>query len=61
MPWTATGRMYDTQRFLESARRRASSDVSGWLKELYRGILDFSAGAELTDDVTMLALRRHNR
>ncbi len=55
------GEIYDTRRFLESVRRSASADLAGLLNDLYRSILDFAVGAELADDVTMLALRRHDR
>jgi sigma-B regulation protein RsbU (phosphoserine phosphatase) len=57
----AEGRIYDPQRFVDSVRRGAPPDLPGFLKQLFAGIADFAGGTELADDVTMLALRRHDR
>jgi serine phosphatase RsbU (regulator of sigma subunit) len=53
------GEFYDTERFTESVRRHCTKGVSECLKNLYQEIREFIGNAELSDDVTMVALRRH--
>ncbi len=52
------GQMYDTDRFLEAIRANSAREISGVVKGLYQEISRFAGDAELSDDVTILALRR---
>jgi sigma-B regulation protein RsbU (phosphoserine phosphatase) len=52
------GRIYDSERFLDSIRRHGREEAAGLLKNLHSDILEFAGGAELSDDVTLVALQR---
>jgi serine phosphatase RsbU (regulator of sigma subunit) len=52
------GELYDPCRFTDSIRSHASEAVSDLAKNLYLGVSRFTGRAELSDDVTILALRR---
>ncbi len=49
---------YDIDRFAESIQRHSTLNVAGMLKSAYSDVMEFIAGAELSDDITMIALRR---
>ncbi len=53
------GEFYDIERFTDSVRRHRREGVSECLRNLYCEIREFIGNAELSDDVTMVALRRH--
>jgi sigma-B regulation protein RsbU (phosphoserine phosphatase) len=52
------GRFYDESRLSESLRSSATRDTAQLTKDVCRRIIEFTGGAELNDDVTILALRR---
>jgi sigma-B regulation protein RsbU (phosphoserine phosphatase) len=52
------GQFYDIGRFTESVSRHSGIDVAGFLKRLYSDVLQFIGGGEVSDDITMIALRR---
>jgi sigma-B regulation protein RsbU (phosphoserine phosphatase) len=52
------GEFYDVERFAESIRRHFAKDISECLKNLYLELRQFVGNAELSDDVTIIALRR---
>jgi serine phosphatase RsbU (regulator of sigma subunit) len=53
------GQPYDSQRLVESIRRRSSSDdISRVVTGIFGDIAEYSTGAELHDDVTIVAIRR---
>jgi sigma-B regulation protein RsbU (phosphoserine phosphatase) len=52
------GRIYDSERFLDSIRRHCREEVAQLLKGLHSDIVEFAEGAELSDDVTLVALQR---
>lgn len=52
------GEFYDVGRFTESIRRHFTEDVSECLKNLHLELRRFIGNAELSDDVTIIALRR---
>lgn len=54
----AEGQMYDEQRVVESIRRHSAEPLTECVKSLYRAISEFAGKAEVTDDITILALRR---
>jgi sigma-B regulation protein RsbU (phosphoserine phosphatase) len=54
----ANGDFYDVGRFTESIRRNAPMDASEFLRNLHLELRQFIGGAELSDDVTTIALRR---
>jgi phosphoserine phosphatase RsbU/P len=49
---------YDINRFTESIQRHSVKDVAGMLSSAYSDVLDFIGSAELSDDITLIALRR---
>ena len=52
------GEFYDLGRFTDSICRHCHEGMPGFLQSLLLDLRQFSGGVELTDDVTMLALRR---
>ncbi len=54
----SSGEIYDLSRFMESIRRHCREDTAQFVKSLHRSIVEFTQGAEVNDDVTILALRR---
>lgn len=52
------GQFYDIDRFTESVSRNSGKDTAVFLKSIYSDVLQFIGGAELSDDITMIALRR---
>jgi serine phosphatase RsbU (regulator of sigma subunit) len=54
----AEGEFYDVKRFTESVRRNSAKELPAFLKCLYSEIRDFIGSTEISDDVTILALRR---
>jgi len=54
----AEGEFYDAGRFVETIRRNVQNGVSGLLKALHSDISRFVGGAELSDDITAIALNR---
>jgi serine phosphatase RsbU (regulator of sigma subunit) len=52
------GNFYDIDRFTDSIHRHCSSDLGESLKNLYSEIRQFIGSAELSDDITLIALRR---
>jgi sigma-B regulation protein RsbU (phosphoserine phosphatase) len=52
------GEFYDVERFTESVRRHAAEETSECLKNLDWELRQFIGGADLSDDVTIIALRR---
>ena len=52
------GEFYDIDRFTESISRHADKDVGELLRSLYTDVRQFIGSAELSDDITMIALRR---
>jgi len=57
----ADGAFYDADRFVDSIRRHGAKEIPEFLKDLHAELRQFIVGAELSDDVTILALRRRNR
>jgi serine phosphatase RsbU (regulator of sigma subunit) len=54
----AEGEFYDIDRFTKSISRHAEKDVGELLRNLYSDLRQFIGSAELSDDITMIALRR---
>jgi serine phosphatase RsbU (regulator of sigma subunit) len=54
----AEGEFYDVRRFTESVRRNSAKELSAFLKCLYSEIREFIGSTEISDDMTILALRR---
>jgi serine phosphatase RsbU (regulator of sigma subunit) len=52
------GEMYDTGRFIQAIRSHSLEEVSGLVRNLYQDVSAFAGNAEVSDDVTILALRR---
>ncbi len=52
------GQMYDADRFAESIRLHATEEIASLVKNLHHGVSRFAENAEVSDDVTILALRR---
>jgi len=52
------GSFYDIGRFTESIQRHSGKDVAGMLRSAYSDIMEFIGSAELSDDITLFALRR---
>jgi sigma-B regulation protein RsbU (phosphoserine phosphatase) len=52
------GQPYDSQRLVESIRRHSSGDMSRVVTDIFGDIAEYSSGAELHDDVTIIAIRR---
>jgi sigma-B regulation protein RsbU (phosphoserine phosphatase) len=53
-----SGEFYDAERFMTSIRRHFAKDISEFVKNLYSELRQFIGNAELSDDVTIIALRR---
>jgi len=53
-------RIYDPERFVDSVHRHYLEETSKFVKSLHADIVKFAGGAELSDDVTLMALRRLN-
>jgi sigma-B regulation protein RsbU (phosphoserine phosphatase) len=51
-------RIYDPERFLDSIRRHCREEAAAFVKNLHSDIVEFAGGAELSDDVTLVALKR---
>jgi len=49
---------YDTDRFIQSIRNNINEPINLFLKNLYSDLRQFTRDAELSDDVTIVALRR---
>jgi sigma-B regulation protein RsbU (phosphoserine phosphatase) len=54
------GEMFDSDRFLQSIRAHCSEELGQFINGLYQEIAAFTGNAELSDDVTILAIRRGN-
>ncbi len=54
------GEFYDAERFTECIRRHLKEDVSEFVKNLYLELRQFIGNGDLSDDVTIIALRRLN-
>lgn len=54
----ADGEFYDLDRFADSIRRHAGKDTGELLKSLYSDLRRFIGSTDLSDDITMIALRR---
>jgi serine phosphatase RsbU (regulator of sigma subunit) len=52
------GDFYDLDRFVESIRRNSYMEASALLEALHSELCRFIGGAELNDDITMIALNR---
>jgi serine phosphatase RsbU (regulator of sigma subunit) len=52
------GEFYDRARFMESIRAHSNERIAGCLKNLLSELRQFIGNAELSDDITLLALRR---
>ncbi|HYK87931.1 MAG TPA: SpoIIE family protein phosphatase [Acidobacteriota bacterium] len=52
------GQMYDVDRFMEAIRMHSLKEISCVVKSLYQEVSGFASHAEVSDDVTILALRR---
>jgi phosphoserine phosphatase RsbU/P len=52
------GDFYDIDRFTSSIQRHSGEDAAGMLRHVYSDLLEFIGEAELSDDITMIALRR---
>jgi serine phosphatase RsbU (regulator of sigma subunit) len=52
------GEFYDLARFTESISRHSSESTSEFLKNIYSELRQFTGSAALSDDVTLIALRR---
>jgi sigma-B regulation protein RsbU (phosphoserine phosphatase) len=52
------GAFYDIDRFTESVSRHSDKDVPEFLRSLHTELLSFIGSAELSDDITLVALRR---
>jgi len=52
------GNFYDIDRFTDSIQRRSGQDVAGLLKGVCSDLLQFVGSAEVSDDITLIALRR---
>lgn len=55
---SSEGQMYDMNRFMEAIRLHSSEEVPVMVKNLYLGISEFASNTEVSDDVTIFALRR---
>jgi serine phosphatase RsbU (regulator of sigma subunit) len=55
----ADGVFYDIGRFTDSIQRNAGKSTGDLLKSVYEEIRQFVGSAELSDDVTLIALRRN--
>jgi serine phosphatase RsbU (regulator of sigma subunit) len=51
--------MYEESRFIQSLLQHASKPISDLVLGLYKDIFDFTKNLEPHDDITILALRRH--
>ncbi len=54
----AAGNFYD-QKFAESIGRHSMEKLPEFIRSLHSELRDFTAGAELSDDITIVALRRN--
>ena len=54
----AEGHFYDNYRITESIGRHSNKEVRGFLSSVYSELRQFIGEAELSDDITVLALRR---
>lgn len=52
------GQMFDQQRFVDAIRKHADEEISSFVKNLYSTVIEFAGNAELTDDATIVAVRR---
>ena len=52
------GDMYGEPRFVESLRKHSAEAVADCARNIHADILAFNAGAQIHDDVTLLAIRR---
>jgi serine phosphatase RsbU (regulator of sigma subunit) len=52
------GQMYETDRFVQAIRRHSFEEAPSLVSGLYKDISGFAANAEVSDDVTILGLRR---
>jgi len=53
-----SGEFYDIKRFTESICRNTIYNIADYIKCLHSEIREFTEGAELSDDTTILALKR---
>jgi phosphoserine phosphatase RsbU/P len=51
------GNLYD-QKFAESIVRYSSEELPEFVRSLHSELRDFTGGADLSDDITIVALRR---
>ena len=54
----AAGEFYDIKRFTESISKNSTNNVADYIKCLHSEICEFTEGAELNDDITILVLKR---
>ena len=52
------GDMYGEPRFLESLRKHAVEPVADCARNIHADVFEFNAGAQIHDDITLLAIRR---
>ncbi len=52
------GDFYDAQRFIDSVCRNSEKKLPEFIRCLYSELCDFKGSAELSDDITLVALRR---
>jgi serine phosphatase RsbU (regulator of sigma subunit) len=53
-----SGEMFEAERLLQSIRAHCSEELNQFVKGLYQEIAAFAGNAELSDDITILAIRR---
>jgi serine phosphatase RsbU (regulator of sigma subunit) len=52
------GNFFDSERFMDSIRKHGSKETPELLRHLYSDIRQFIGNAEISDDITILGLRR---
>jgi phosphoserine phosphatase RsbU/P len=52
------GEFYDVQRFTDSIRRHSDKELPEFIRSLHSELRDFIGNADLSDDITIVALRR---
>jgi serine phosphatase RsbU (regulator of sigma subunit) len=55
----AQGELYEAERFIESIRRHSDGGLPGLIQGLRSDLFEFIGNAELSDDITIVALRRN--
>jgi serine phosphatase RsbU (regulator of sigma subunit) len=54
------GEFYEDRRFTDSVCRHSQEAIPGFAGSLHSELREFVGGAEMSDDITMLALRRRH-